>query len=266
MDVFDYSQAMKEIEYFLWHELADHYLEMIKGSLYNKENVESIRYTLYTVGLGVVKLFAPFFPHISEEIYYDLYKDLEGDVSIHLSTWPESILIDEEKEQAGETVKEYIAKVRAWKSEQGIALNAPMSAIATYAPSEIIMKLKTNDTIIFSTLRYPKNHKFILGKPEIQETITAVEPVFAKLGPAFKTDSSTISQWIKTHQEDIITKIDNEGDILITEIPKVAVRKKEGLLKAGYIKLKRETGLKGKKGSTILSFDGFYVELERMKP
>jgi len=61
-DVFDYSPAMKDIEYFLWHELADHYLEMIKGSLYNKENVESIRYTLYTIGLGVVKLFAPFFP------------------------------------------------------------------------------------------------------------------------------------------------------------------------------------------------------------
>ena len=90
MDVFDYSQAMKEIEYFLWHELADHYLEMIKGSLYNKENVESIQYTLYTVGLGIVKLFAPFFPHITEEIYHDFYKDYEGDDSIHLSAWPEA--------------------------------------------------------------------------------------------------------------------------------------------------------------------------------
>ena len=265
MDVFDYSQAMKEIEYFLWHELADHYLEMIKGSLYNKENIESIRYTLYTVGLGIVKLFAPFFPNITEEIYYNLYKDLEGDVSIHLSTWPESILIDEEKEQAGETVKEYIAKVRAWKSEQGIALNAPIPAIATYAPSEIITRLKPNNAIIFSTLRYPEDHKFIPGKPEIQEIITAVEPVFATLGPAFKTESSTISQWIKNHQEEIITTIDNNGDIFFSEIPGIKVKKKEGLLKAGYIKVKREVGLKGKKGSTILSFDGFYVELERKK-
>jgi valyl-tRNA synthetase len=266
MDVFDYSQAMKEIEYFLWHELADHYLEMIKGSLYSKENVESIRYTLYTVGLGVVKLFAPFFPHIAEEIYYDLYKDLEGDRSIHLSAWPEPVLIDEEKEQAGESVKEYIATVRAWKSEQGIALNAPIPALATYAPSEIITRLKTNSTIIFSTLRYPENHKFIPGKPEIQETITAVEPVFAKLGPAFKTDSNIISRWIKDHQEEIIAKIDNKEDILISEIPGMKASKKEGLLKAGYIQVKREAGLKGKKGSTILSFNSFYVELERKKP
>jgi len=263
MDVFDYSQAMKEIEYFLWHELADHYLEMIKGSLYNKENVESIRYTLYTVGLGIIKLFAPFFPHIAEEIYYTLYKDYEGERSIHITTWPEPILIDEEKEQAGETVKDYIAKVRAWKSEQGIALNAPVPAIATYAPSEIISRLKPNDTIIFSTLRYPEDHKFIPGKPEIQETITAVEPVFATLGPAFKTESSMISHWIKNHQEEIITTIDNQGDIFFSEIPEIKVKKKEGLLKAGYIKVKREMGLKGKKGISILSFDGFYVELKR---
>jgi valyl-tRNA synthetase len=266
MDTFDYSPAMKEIEFFLWHELADHYLEMIKGSLYSKENVESIRYTLYTVGLGVLKLFAPFFPHITEEIYYSLYKDLEGDVSIHLSAWPEPILIDEGKEQAGETVKEYIAKVRAWKSEQGIALNAPVPALATYAPSEIITRLKPNDTIIFSTLRYPEDHKFIPGKPEIQETVTAVEPIFATLGPTFKTESSTISQWIKDHQEELITKIEKEGDIFLSEIPGIKTKKKEGMLKAGYIKVKREAGLKGKKGSTILSFDGFYVELERKKP
>ena len=265
MDVFDYSQAMKEIEYFLWHELADHYIEMIKGPLYNKENVESIRYTLYTVGLGIVKLFAPFFPHITEEIYYTLYKDYEGQHSIHLTNWPEPILIDEEKEQSGETVKEYIANVRAWKSEQGIALNAPVAAIATYASSEIITRLKPNDTIISSTLRYPEDHKFIIGKPEIQEIITAVEPVFATLGPTFKTDSSTISQWIKNNQAEIITKIDNNGDIFFSEIPAIKIKKKEGLLKAGYIKVKREVGLKGKKGSTILSFNGFYIELERKK-
>jgi valyl-tRNA synthetase len=263
MEVFDYSQAMKENEYFLWHELADHYIEMIKGSIYHKENVDSIRYTLYTIGLGILKLFAPFFPHITEEIYWDLYKEYEDDKSIHVSPWPEPILIDEEKENAGESIKNYIAQVRAWKSEQGIALNAPIQATTTYAPKETITKLKTGESVILSTLKYPQSHKFIAGKPEIQETITAVEPVFAKLGPAFKTDSNKISHWIKEHQEELIKTIDSKGDMLILEIPGVKVGTKEGLLKAGYVQVKREAGLKGKKGSTILSFDGFYVELQR---
>lgn len=263
MDVFDYSQTMKDIEFFLWHELADHYIEMIKGSIYSKENVGSIRYTLYTIGLGILKMFAPFYPHITEEIYWDLYKRFEGDESIHVSAWPVPILRDEKKEQAGECIKTYIAQVRAWKSEQGIALNAPMDAVATYAPKETISKLKTGASIIFSTLRFPQTHTFIIGKPKVQETITDVEPVFAKLGPAFKTDSQKISQWIKAHQQELIQKIEQGTDVLISEIPSVTTGKKESLIKGGYIQTKQEIGVKGKKGSTILSFDGFYLELQK---
>lgn len=263
MDVFDYSQTMKDVEFFLWHELADHYIEMIKGSIYNKENVESIRYTLYTIGLGILKMFAPFYPHITEEIYWDLYKDFENEKSIHIAAWPVPILRDEKKEQAGECIKTYIAQVRAWKSEQGIALNAPVDAVATYAPNETILKLRTGASIIFSTLRFPQTHIFIAGKPEVQEKITAVEPVFAKLGPAFKTDSQKISQWIKAHQKGLIQKIEQGKDVLLSEIPGVTAGKKEGLLKGGYIQTKQEIGVKGKKGSTILSFDGFYLELQR---
>jgi len=133
MDEFDYSQTMKEIEYFLWHELADHYIEMIKSSIYEEKNVESIQYTLYTVGLGLLKLFAPFIPFITEEIYQNQYKDSKGDNTIHVSAWPEPILVDEEKENTGELVKNYISQVRSWKSEQGIALNVSINTSATYA-------------------------------------------------------------------------------------------------------------------------------------
>ncbi|MBN1280652.1 MAG: valine--tRNA ligase [Candidatus Thermoplasmatota archaeon] len=266
MDAFEYSPTMKDVEYFLWHEFADHYLEMIKGSIYNKENEDSIRFTLYTIGFGLLKLFAPFFPHLTEEIYYDVYKQFETSDSIHISSWPEPILEDDEKEQSGEAVKIYIAQVRSWKSEQGMALNAPLPATVTYAAQDLITKLKTNHHIIVSTLKYPQTHQFIAGKPEIQETITAVEPVFSKLGPAFKTDSSTIARWIKENQEKCITIIESKGDLTLSEIPGVAAKKKEGLLKAGYLQVKRDAGLKGKKDSTVLSFDGFYLELQRKKP
>jgi len=172
MDVFDYSQAMKEAEYFLWHELADHYIEMVKDSIYKKENIESIQYALYTVGLGLLKLFAPFFPNITEEIYWNHYKKFEGENSIHVSAWPEPVLIDKEKEDAGELVKNYISQVRSWKSEQGIALNAPVHSSATYTSETNISKIEPSGSIIKSTLKYPADHKFIVGKPDIEEKIT----------------------------------------------------------------------------------------------
>ncbi|MCX6664941.1 MAG: valine--tRNA ligase [Euryarchaeota archaeon] len=265
MDRFEYSQAMKEIEYFLWHELADHYLEMVKAPLYHKEHADSIRYTLYIVGLGTLKLFAPFFPHITEEIYHICYKNFEEETSIHTSSWPEPALINEEKEQAGELVKNYISMVRAWKSEQGMALNAPMNTQATYASKDIITKLVTSESIITSTLKYPDSHQFISGKPPVEERITEITAVPAKLGPRFKQESQTIINWIKTHQKDIIKKIEKDGEILVSEIPGLSSPTKEGLLKEGFIQIKRTIMLKGKKDTLILSFDNFYLEYSKVK-
>jgi len=262
MDVFDYSQAMKEIEYFLWHELADHYIEMAKSSIYTNENVERIRYTLYILGLGILKLFAPFFPHITEEIYQEYYKQFEKNKSIHISTWPEENLIDEEAEKTGEIVKNYIAQVRSIKSEHGIALNAPLKSYATYSTPDKISKIKSTSSIIKSTLNLPKDHKFVEGKPEIQEKITEIIPVYSKIGPLFKNESKKINQWIIEHQEELIKKIEENGDVKLLDIPFVSHEKpEEMLIKNGFIQVKKETIVKGMKNRSILMFDDFYLEI-----
>ena len=263
MDAFDYSQTMKEIEYFLWHEIADHYIELIKSSVYEKQNAESIQYTLYTLGLGLLKLFAPFLPHITEELYSEYFKQVEGDESIHISAWPGPVLIDEKKEQAGEAVKSYVAQVRSYKSDQGIALNTPLNATTTYASKELIARLKPSASVIQSTLKYPDNHRFMVGKPAIEEKITKVTPVYAKFGPMFKKDTQKIVHWITKNQATVIKQIEEQGDFPIADIPPASSDAKKGLLKKGYIEVERETRVKGKKDSKILPFDGFYVELQR---
>ncbi|MCK4365194.1 MAG: valine--tRNA ligase [Thermoplasmatales archaeon] len=262
MDKFDCSQTMKEVEYFLWHELADHYIEMIKTSIYENKDIESIKYTLYTIGLGTLKLFAVFFPHITEEIYADFYKKFEAAKSIHISDWPEPILVDKEKESAGESVKNYISQVRSWKSEQGIALNAPLESSATYSTSNYISKIKPSGAIIKSTLKYPDSHEFIPRKPDVEERITKVTPVYSKIGPTLKKDGKKLVEWINKNQDEIIKKIEKKGDIALSEISFLGSDKKDGLLKKGYIQIQKDAKVKGKKDSTILSFDKFYLELK----
>lgn len=262
MDHYDYSQAMKEVEYFLWHELADHYIEMIKSSIYDKENLESIRYTLYTLGLGTLKLFAVFFPHITEEIYSNNYQRFEGDISIHLSSWPEPILSDNDKEKAGESVKNYIAQVRSWKSEQGIALNAALDTVATYASKTLTSNFESNQSIIKSTLKYPKDHKFIVGKPNVEEKITEISPVYAKIGPEFKGEAKKLVSWIKNSKDELISMIEKDGDIKVSDIPGISSKDNTGLIKEGFIQIKKEIRIKGKSDSRIVSFDGFYLEIE----
>jgi len=261
MDRFDYSQAMKNIEYFLWHEIADHYIEMTKSSIYENKNTSSIKYSLYHLGLGTLKLFAPFFPHITEEIYQEYYKKFEDSKSIHICTWPEPLIIDDKSEKSGEIIKDYISQVRSWKSEKGIPLNAPLNSTATYGSKDFISKIKSGESVIISTLKYPKKHEFITGKPKIEEKITKVIPSYSTIGPKFKNDGKKIVNWIKEKQGYIIKEIEKKGDIKTSDIPVIKSNEKLGLLENGFIKIEKETHIKGK-DSTILTFDSFYLEIK----
>jgi len=260
LDVFDYSQAMKQIEYFLWHEFADHYIEMVKAYIYNEKETESVQYTLYTIGLGLLKLFSPFFPHITEELYQMIYKKFEADKSIHISSWPEPVFDDETIHSIGETVKDYIAQVRSFKSEQKIPLNALLQSMATYADESFINKLKHLRYVIIETLKLPSDHKFIIGKPDVDEVVTEISPNFAKIGPLFKNDSKTLITYIKTNQEKLIEQMQKQGDIIWEDIPiKLPVDQNESLIENEYISLNKQLQVKGHESERIISFDGFYL-------
>ena len=129
----DYAAAKSEVESFFWRDLADNYLEMAKERLYDEANAkrDGARYTLYFVLLTVLKLFAPFFPYITEEIYQSLFTSNEGEGSIHTSRWPiaNEALISDEAEAAGELLIEIATAVRRYKSESNISLGAELQRL-----------------------------------------------------------------------------------------------------------------------------------------
>ena len=130
---YDYAAAKSEVESFFWRDLADNYLEMAKERLYDEANAkrDGARYTLYSVLLTVLKLFAPFFPYITEEIYQSLFTSSEGEGSIHTSRWPiaNEALISDEAEAAGELLIEIATAVRRYKSESNISLGAELQRL-----------------------------------------------------------------------------------------------------------------------------------------
>ncbi len=199
MNKFEYSSAMKEAEYFLWHEFADHYVEMTKHRIYEKDDKAAL-YTLYTIGLGMTKLFAPFLPFITEEIYHQFYKKFEGDESIHLSKWPEPILMDEKAEKKGEVIKEVIARIRDWKSKQGMALNAPISKIIVYGEID-------GKDVIAGTLKVSE----IVVSEEKPVAKKIAVPLYNKIGPHFRDKSKIIIEEIKKNGETIAKEIEEKG-------------------------------------------------------
>jgi valyl-tRNA synthetase len=125
---YDFSVAKSETEAFFWQVLADNYLEMCKLPLY-EENSPGARHALRVAFLTVLKLFAPFLPYVTEEIYQGLFS-ADGD-SIHRSSWPvvDEALIDEQAEAAGDVVVEIATSVRRFKTENQLRMGAELARL-----------------------------------------------------------------------------------------------------------------------------------------
>ena len=183
---YQFDKAMREIEDFAWHEYADHYLEMIKHRTKNPD--DGVLFTLYTVTLGIAKMFAPFLPHVTEDIYQD-FKDMDGFKSIHVSEWPKPLELKDEREN-GDIVKEIISAVRSWKSENKIPLNQELKSIELIGPGATKLGEYAED--IRETSRALNLE--MLHDAELEEEVCAIKPIKSKIGPAFKTQGKEILQ------------------------------------------------------------------------
>ncbi|MFH1311019.1 MAG: valine--tRNA ligase [Nanoarchaeota archaeon] len=127
--VYEYSKAKQEIEKFFWKDFCDNYLETIKKVVYqgDKDEQQSVNYTLYKSLLTILKLFAPITPFITEYIYQEYFRKYERDKSIHISKWPE--LGNEKIKGFWDMIKEYLSKIKKYKSENKMPLNAPLKSI-----------------------------------------------------------------------------------------------------------------------------------------
>jgi valyl-tRNA synthetase len=145
---YDYATAKAEAESFFWAALADNYLELAKMRLYDATDplAEGARYTLRAALLTVLKLFAPFLPYITEEIYTTLFADEGG--SIHRSTWPtlESLRTSGDEDTAmaaGEALVAIATATRRYKSEHGLSLGRELARL----------QIATDDAALADALR-----------------------------------------------------------------------------------------------------------------
>ena len=133
LDGYDYAAAKSEIEAFFWQALADNYLEMAKERLYDATSPghDGARYTLHRLLLTVLKLFAPFLPYVTEEIYLGLFAAVDGAPSIHRARWPEAdtALASTAAEAVGDALVAIATAVRRYKSEASLSLGAELARL-----------------------------------------------------------------------------------------------------------------------------------------
>jgi len=136
LDRYEYNQALKGTERFFFAEFCDNYLEIVKDRFWNPDRfttgqVEAARHTLFTIGYGVLKLFAPFIPYITDEIYQIVFKQYGGPVSIHIDRWPtvDEAQFDDKAEDLGKLLVAILTGARRWKTDQAVHQGHPLASL-----------------------------------------------------------------------------------------------------------------------------------------
>lgn len=147
---YEVGLALQEIDNFFWKDFCDNYLEIAKDRLYKPEihgieERKSAQFALYKTLLGILKLYAIYVPHITEEIYQSYYKDKEKIESIHLMNWEQHGAADSDILSFGDTCKNILGQIRKYKAEKNMSMKEPINKLTIMIEERFMGRL--NSTI-----------------------------------------------------------------------------------------------------------------------
>jgi len=131
---FDYARALEATEGFFWW-FCDDYVELVKGRAYNGHGAAgaasaqaALRQALHTIQ----RLFAPFVPFVTEEVWSWWQPG-----SVHAQSWPVPSAASAADAAMLDPVCEVMAAVRRAKTEAKTSQKAAVSLLVVHAPHDL---------------------------------------------------------------------------------------------------------------------------------
>jgi len=196
LEEYRFNDAAGALYQFIWHELCDWYIEMIKPELYgdNEESKRAALFTLVHVFEVSLALLHPFMPYITEEIWQQLPGKKE-DESLCIREYPSAGdgIEDKDAEKKMNIVMDAVTCIRSIRGELNLSPSLELQAlIKTSNNTESI--LKENITYLEKLAR-AKNIE--IGKEILppKNAATAIKPameVFVPLEGLFDIDAEII--------------------------------------------------------------------------
>ena len=167
---FDYARALEIAERSFWN-WTDDYLELVKTRAYGETPGATSAHAALQLALGVyLRLFAPFLPFVTEEVW-----SWWQDGSIHLSSWPSHDEFSGLIGDAGvmQITSEVLTAVRRTKSDAQASMRADIDHISVTADADSLALLQQAEPDLLAAARS--------GGIDYSEGEFSVEPVLAEV-------------------------------------------------------------------------------------
>ncbi|MDD7794026.1 valine--tRNA ligase [Clostridium sp. 'White wine YQ'] len=173
LEKFELGIALQKVYDFMWNELCDWYIELVKPVFYGEdEKAKGIAYNvIYDVLQTGLKLLHPVMPFITEEIYTHLCDESE---SITISSWPEynEGLVDAKAEKEMGYIIDAIKSLRNVRVEMNVPPSRKAKVVA-YINKEAEEAFK-NGISYFEKLASASEMEFIENKNNAPENAVSV--------------------------------------------------------------------------------------------
>jgi valyl-tRNA synthetase len=151
---YDYARALQRTETFFWR-FCDDYLELVKGRRYGEQGPEaagSANTALSTALSVLLRLFAPFLPFVTEEVWSWWQQG-----SVHKAPWPRveeiTLPVHQDDQATYEWATAVLFEVRKQRSEAKQPLKVPITKVTITADAGAVALMPQVEADLRSALR-----------------------------------------------------------------------------------------------------------------
>lgn len=148
---FDYAQALMITEDFFWRDFCDNYLELAKPRTY-EDGLTAGRLSacaaLRLIHRAILRMFAPFLPYLTEEIWSHEYaQDSDMHSSIHRSPYPTleefAVVPPPTHAETYSTLTQIIDAVRKAKADANVSMAKPVAQARISATPSVLKSVES---------------------------------------------------------------------------------------------------------------------------
>ncbi|WP_042707186.1 isoleucine--tRNA ligase [Methanobrevibacter wolinii] len=217
-----FHKATRKIMDFILEDLSRWYVRLIRGRTWvESDDPDKLGayYGLYTAIVSLIKLMAPFTPHISEVIYQNLVVGNLSDAkeSVHMEDWTvNEDLINKDLEYEMDIVREVIdASIRA-RDVARYKLRWPVNDITVVSENEKVFDAVKD---LEDVIKDQSNTKNVICSSEFDELSYIAKPNLKILGPKLKGDIGIVKKYFGEADGNIIKEnLENNGSIIVSGV------------------------------------------------